>query len=219
MLAEELLSKSNFGSISDDSKVLPSQSERVAWIREKQRQLMIELYIEHLTEEQLEAQRAFYQSPLGQGICNAHQKINSDFNKRLPELISTQGTIDPSRKGQDSLNQYKSEYRWHFLMGSIINWTMLFNLGLFALATAVLFFVSPSTYTGMILVGAVLMLSTRVIQPFFQRVSIESSISMDNAERKARHTRHTTLTFFWASVSIVGGLISGVGMLFFAVSL
>ena len=116
-------------------------------------------------------------------------------------------------------NQYRSEHRWQFLISSMINWTMLVNLGLFVLATAVLFFVSPSPYTGMILVGAVLTLSTRLIQPFFRRYSIETSMSMDSAEREVRQARDVKITLFWASASCVGGLLSGVGILCFAVSL
>ena len=68
----------------------------LAQLREKQRTLMLELYVEYYSEEQLRSELAFYTSEIGESIVKARSEIAKRLREKLPELVKGIGHSESS---------------------------------------------------------------------------------------------------------------------------
>jgi len=81
----------------------------LAQLREKQRTLMLELYVEYYSEEQLRSELAFYTSEIGESIVKARSEIAKRLREKLPELVKGIRHSESSGSGDGDLEIRRSK--------------------------------------------------------------------------------------------------------------
>jgi len=98
-LAKQLLElKHDEGPLESDNASALMASLAIQF-REKQRALMLELYLENYSEEQLLAEIAFYTSEVGESILRVKSEIAKQLRAALPELVKGVGHSESSGSG------------------------------------------------------------------------------------------------------------------------
>ena len=78
-------------------------------LREKQHALMLELYVEYYSEEQLRAELAFYTSEVGESIVKVRSEIARRLREKLPELVKGIRHSESSGSGDGGLEIRRSK--------------------------------------------------------------------------------------------------------------
>lgn len=108
-IATELLTLTQQGIQPEFNDAPEAPKAQLSQFQEKQASVFVDLYVEHYSLEQLQAQLDFYTSEMGKSILKTQSELNREFRRILPEL--TQELSHPEADPEDLqelLNKVKS---------------------------------------------------------------------------------------------------------------